>query len=42
MEGRRREWAIGADPVACDQREPDSKQQIDQRDDRNNGLRVDL
>jgi hypothetical protein len=35
LEGRCRERAVGADPLASDQREPDSEQQVDQRDDRN-------
>jgi len=36
---RRRERPIGANPIAGDQREPDAEQQVDQRNDRNDGLR---
>ena len=31
------EWSVGADPIAGDQREPDAEQQVDQRNDRNDG-----
>jgi hypothetical protein len=39
LERGRAERPVGADPIAGDQREPDAEQQVDQRNDRNNGLR---